>query len=178
MSVHLRSPDPPAEDLYEQDILAWSEAQSVLLRRARDRLGAAAGAEGVDWDHVIEEIEDVGRSELRAAQSHLRQAMLHLMKIAAYPHSGAVEHWISEAIAQLTEAQAAFAPSMARRISLSDLHRQALQVLEPIRSVDGRSPLPIAANPAFDLAALLAAPADAQLVRRLAAHLQAGNPAP
>ena len=54
------------DDLYERDILSWAERQSALLRRLAngERLN-----EAVDWPHVIEEIEDVGRSELRACES-------------------------------------------------------------------------------------------------------------
>ena len=53
------------DDLYDRDILAWSEHQSVLLRRVAngERLN------DVDWDHVVEEIEDVGLSELNAVRS-------------------------------------------------------------------------------------------------------------
>ena len=53
------------DDLYWQDILVWSERQAELLRRV-------AGGErvnDVDWDHVIEEIEDVGSSELHSVQA-------------------------------------------------------------------------------------------------------------
>ncbi len=57
------------EGLYKQDILSWAERQSELLRRL------AAGEhvnEAVDWAHVIEELRDVGLSELRACESLLR----------------------------------------------------------------------------------------------------------
>ena len=50
-------------NLYETDILAWSEEQAALLRAeaAADRRNAGAP----DWPHIVEEIESVGRSELR-----------------------------------------------------------------------------------------------------------------
>ena len=41
-----------ADDLYEQDLYAWSRAQADLLRAGRF-------AE-LDLEHLIEEIEDVG----------------------------------------------------------------------------------------------------------------------
>ena len=60
------------DGLYEHDALAWSERQAELLRRlaAGERVNDA-----VDWPHVIEEVGDVGLSELRACRSLLRQAM-------------------------------------------------------------------------------------------------------
>ena len=54
-----------ADSLYEHDVLAWSEQQAQTLRRlARgERVNDA-----VDWLHLIEEVEDLGRSELRACE--------------------------------------------------------------------------------------------------------------
>ncbi|MBV8574866.1 MAG: DUF29 family protein [Acetobacteraceae bacterium] len=48
--------------LYERDALAWAEQQAKLLRRlaAGERLNPS-----VDWPNVIEEVQDVGLSELR-----------------------------------------------------------------------------------------------------------------
>jgi hypothetical protein len=98
------------DDLYERDVLAWSEHQAALLRRA-------AGGERVndiDWMHVVEEIEDVGLSELNAVQSYLRQILVHLLKLQAWPTLAACRHWRSEIVAFQTDAQHRFAPSMLR----------------------------------------------------------------
>jgi hypothetical protein len=38
------------DDLYERDILVWSEKQAALLRRLARGEGLN---EAVDWDHVI-----------------------------------------------------------------------------------------------------------------------------
>ena len=55
-------------DLYDTDILLWSERQAELLRRhaAGERVKDA----WIDWPNIAEEIVDVGRSELRAVASH------------------------------------------------------------------------------------------------------------
>ncbi len=70
------------DDLYGRDILIWSGRQAALLRRlaAGERVN-----EAVDWPNLTQEVEDVGRAELHACESLLRQAMLHLLKL----HSGA-----------------------------------------------------------------------------------------
>ena len=49
-----------SQTVYDTDILAWSETQSNLLRR----LARGERVNGLDWDHVAEEIADVGISEL------------------------------------------------------------------------------------------------------------------
>ena len=111
------------DGLYERDALAWAERQAALLRRV------AAGElvnDAVDWAHVIEEVADVGLSELRACRSLLRQAMVHLLKLHAAPDSQAVEHWQGEVAGFLTEARDVFSPSMRQRIDLADLYVDAL----------------------------------------------------
>ncbi|MBV8524874.1 MAG: DUF29 family protein [Acetobacteraceae bacterium] len=42
---------------------------------------------------MIEEVQDVGLSELRACQSLLQQALVHLLKLHAWPDSPAAPHW-------------------------------------------------------------------------------------
>ncbi len=64
-----------SDDLYERDILAWSESQAALLRR----LARGERVNDVDWEHVVEEIEGVGLSELNAVRSYLRLIMTHLL---------------------------------------------------------------------------------------------------
>ena len=111
------------DGLYERDALAWAEQQADLLRRlaAGERLNAL-----VDWPNVIEEVEDVGRSELRACESLLRQAMVHLLKLHAWPSNPAAAHWRGEVAGFLADARRAFTPSMRQRIDLAGLYADAL----------------------------------------------------
>ena len=69
-----------ADNLYEQDLYAWSRAQADLLRAGRF-------AE-LDLEHLIEEIEDVGGSLYREVRSRVRTIMEHLLKLE---HSPAAE---------------------------------------------------------------------------------------
>ena len=110
------------DGLYERDALAWAEQQSELLRRlaAGERLNAA-----VDWPNVIEEVRDVGLSELRACQSLLEQALAHLLKLHALPESQAAKHWRDEIRTFLHDVQRRFTPSMRQRIGLDDLYDKA-----------------------------------------------------
>ena len=124
------------DDLYEQDILAWSDHQAGLLRK----VARGQRVNGVDWEHVVEEIEDVGLSELNAVQSHLRQMLVHLFKVHSWPDHAAVQHWQEEIAAFQAEASQRFAPSMRQRIDLDRLYARALKQL---RAVDyGRPPPP------------------------------------
>jgi len=109
-------------DLYESDILEWSEHQAALLRR----VAAGERVNGVDWANIIEELEAVGRSELRACESMIRQLLVHLLKMRAWPASKAVAHWRAETRNFLFEAKQSYSPSMAQRIDLARLYRSAL----------------------------------------------------
>jgi Domain of unknown function DUF29 len=112
------------DGLYERDALAWAEQQAALLRRLAAGEGVNAA---VDWPNVIEEVQDVGLSELRACRSLLLQAMTHLLKLHAWPESQAAAHWHDEAGVFLDDAEQRFTPSMRQRIGLDDLYAKALR---------------------------------------------------
>lgn len=64
-------------NLYDTDFTGWAEEQSRLLRTAaRDRVNLP-----LDWDHIAEEIESLGLSELRALRCHVRVAIAHMLKL-------------------------------------------------------------------------------------------------
>jgi len=109
------------DDLYERDILIWAEQQSALLRRVAN----GERVNTVDWPHVIEEIADLGNSELNAVRSLLLQAILHLFKLAASPDDLAREHWLTEIDAFLGSAQQRFTPSMRQRLDLDAVYANA-----------------------------------------------------
>ena len=123
-------------DLYESDILSWSEHQAELLRRV------AAGEpvnESPDWLNIVEEVADVGRNSLRACRSLLFQALLHDLKAEAWPQSRDVPHWRSEARVARINAADAYTPSMRQRIDVADLYAKALHAMP--ESSDGQAPL-------------------------------------
>lgn len=69
-------------DLYETDVVTWSERQAALLRRV------AAGEsinDQIDWPNIIDEVETVGRSERSALRSHIATVIEHLIKLQVSP---------------------------------------------------------------------------------------------
>ena len=111
------------DDLYWHDTLLWSERQADLLRR----LAAGERGNDVDWEHVIEEIEDVGKTELRACTSLLRRAIEHLLQLHLAPDSAAAPHWRGEVRTFLFDARKAFSPSMRQNIDLTDIYADLRQ---------------------------------------------------
>jgi len=154
------------DDLCRRDALAWAEQQAALLRRlaAGERLN-----EAVDWPNVIDEVQDVGLSELRACQSLLQQAMSHLLKLHAWPGSRSAGHWRCEAGAFLDDAEQRFTPSMRQWVDQSELYADALYELKS-RSDDTGEPTPFPDKCPFTLDDLPSTRPDiATLVAMLAA---------
>jgi hypothetical protein len=125
-------------DLYEADILLWSEQQGDLLRRV------AAGEpvnETLDWPNIIEEIESVGNEQRFAVESLLMRALIHMLKAEAWPSSREVPHWQAEARLFRRQARRRFTPSMRQRLHLADIYSDALSGLPD--TIDGQPPLPV-----------------------------------
>ncbi len=147
-------------DLYDTDVVEWSERQAQLLRGLAAR---QPSNEPPDWYNIIEEIESVGRSQVHCVESLLVRALLHDLKACAWPHSWNVPHWRAEARVFRSNARRRFTPSMRQKIDVAGLFREAMDGLP--ETMDGYPPsreglaLAVAAQPiALDEALTDAAP--------------------
>lgn len=125
-------------DLYDIDVLEWSERQAQLLRQH------AAGErtnEPLDWPNIIEEIESVGQSQIDAVESWWTLAFLHDLKAEAWPLARDVFHWRAEARLFRAQARRKYRPSMRQRLDVAGLYADALGAL-PER-LDDLAPLPV-----------------------------------
>ena len=125
-------------ELYDTDVLEWSEHQARLLRRLAE---GQPGNETPDWDNIIEEVEGVGRSERHAVEGNLIQALLHMLKVEAWPLSRDVPHWQAEARGFRRNAARRCTNSMRKRIDVADLYADALHRMPD--TIDGQPPLPV-----------------------------------
>jgi hypothetical protein len=72
---------PDVKTLYEQDFAAWAQQQAQALRAA-----ARGGSnQQLDWEHLAEEIEDLGISQRHYLQSHIMRIIQHLAKLEYSP---------------------------------------------------------------------------------------------
>ena len=71
MSATAPTPQYPCSP-YDEDYYSWLQTTIDLLRQRR--------LAEVDLAHIIEELEDMGKRERRALESHLRNVTLHLLK--------------------------------------------------------------------------------------------------
>lgn len=122
-------------DLYDTDVVEWSERQAQLLRGFAAR---QPSNEQPDWDNIIEEIESVGRSQVQSVESLLMQAFVHDLKTAAWPYSPNVPHWRAEARVFRRDALRRFTPSMRHKIDVAGIFQDALEALP--ETMDGYPP--------------------------------------
>lgn len=65
------------QDLYDTDFYAWTNAQATLLRTGQ--------LDKADIEHIAEEIESMGKSELRELENRLALLYTHLLKWQSQP---------------------------------------------------------------------------------------------
>jgi hypothetical protein len=139
-------------DLYDTDVLLWSEQQAGLLRRRA--AGELVNDTELDWPNIAEEIESVGSEQRHAVESLLLQALLHRLKAEAWPLSREVAHWRSEARLFRAQARRRFVPSMRQRLDIAGLYHDAVKALPEL--IDDQPPLPVSEVCTVTLDALLA----------------------
>ena len=100
-------------DLYREDPWTWARAQAAAMKR-RD-------IKAIDWDNVIEEIEDVAGRDEAAWVSACKNVISHLLKIEHSGAAGTVDHWRKEILTWRLEMHAKLYGSPGMKGSLSEL---------------------------------------------------------
>ena len=122
----------PDGTLYEDDFYAWAQEQAELLRRG------PAGANRLDYDLIAEEIEDLGRSELNAAQSLCEHIIEHFLKLEFSGLDEPANHWRDEVVERRTQLDKKLTPTITAKLDLPDRYRVALRLVRRLdREVPG-----------------------------------------
>lgn len=104
---------------HDSDFYGWTREQAGILR------GMPAKDTRLDVVNLAEEIEDIGRAEILAISSLLRQAVIHLLKMAIDPGSEAANDWFDETVTFQGDAVLAFSPGLRPRLDLEKIWRVA-----------------------------------------------------
>jgi Domain of unknown function DUF29 len=112
-------PDSP----YEEDFYAWTRQQAELLRRL-----PTIGNE-FDPEHIAEEIEDLGRSELRAAQSLCEHIIEHFLKLEYSGLDEPADHWADEIVEWRLHLEKILTRSIEAKLDLPGRYRAALRLV-------------------------------------------------
>ncbi|MCA3264975.1 MAG: DUF29 domain-containing protein [Azospirillum sp.] len=107
-------PAPPKPPAYDEDFFAWTQDQAAALRA----LPRTAVGNRIDIVRIAEEIEDLGKRDIRDVESHLRRVLTLLLKLAALPHARERTHWLAEVEEFQARAAETFKPSMSQLVDL------------------------------------------------------------
>jgi Domain of unknown function DUF29 len=98
-----------ASKLYDEDFYAWTQEQAAALRALR-------GDNRLDIEHLAEEIEDLGKSDLHAVESYVQQIMAHLLKLDYSGFDLSRRHWRAEIVAFRGSLRRKMSPSLERKV--------------------------------------------------------------
>jgi uncharacterized protein DUF29 len=112
------------DTLSETDICSWVEQQAAALRSLASR---ADLSNELDLLNVIEEIEDVGFSQLRSVSSFIRLIVSHLVLIAVAADTNSINHWTREVATFRGELMQSWQPSLRQRIDMDQIWRRAVE---------------------------------------------------
>lgn len=121
-----------AELLYEEDFYAWTQQQAELLRRL------PAPSNELDIEHIAEEIDDLGRSDLRTVQSLCEHIIEHFLKLEFSGLTESADHWRDEIIEWRVQLEKTLTRSILAKLDLSGRYRVALRLARRLeRDVPG-----------------------------------------
>ncbi|MGH6897275.1 MAG: DUF29 domain-containing protein [Geminicoccaceae bacterium] len=98
------------EQLYEDDFYAWTRDQAKALRR----LAATRPNVELDFEHLIEEVADLGVSQRDAVRSQVRRIIEHCLKLEYSPARGPRVGWYEAIIHARTEIEDKITPTIRR----------------------------------------------------------------
>ena len=108
---------------YDDDFYAWTQEQAELLRRL------PAVSNRLDSLLIAEEIEDLGRSELRTVQSLCEHIIEHLLKLEFSGLDEPAGHWRDEIVEWRLQLEKTLTPSIEAKLDLPSRYRSALRLL-------------------------------------------------
>jgi Domain of unknown function DUF29 len=80
------------KELHDRDFNLWvEETKKAILNRDFERM---------DWDNLLDEIDDMGKSEKRSLESYLQRLIEHILKLRYWESEKErnFRHWQSEVI--------------------------------------------------------------------------------
>jgi hypothetical protein len=103
---------------YTADFNLWIQRTAQLLRERRWH--------EIDLEHLIEEVEDLGKSERRSIASQLTRLLLHLLKWQYQPQ-GRTDSWLDSITDARTQIELAIADSPSLKNYLAEVIEQSYQ---------------------------------------------------
>lgn len=104
--------------LYEQDYYLWLETTVRLLREGQ--------LSALDVPNLVEEIEDMGRSEKRAVYSNLKILLIHILKYS-YQSEKRSNSWLTSIVEHRQRLKKAFKESPSLQPYFTEIFNECYQ---------------------------------------------------
>jgi len=122
MQSQLDKKEAVKSGLYDEDFFEWTRRSAELLRAGR--------FEQADVEHIAEEIEDMGKQDLKELNSRVQVLVAHLLKWQLQ-HAKRSRSWTSTIVTQRIEIDADLkqSPSLKRKVrsGLPDNYEKAVE---------------------------------------------------
>ena len=115
-------------DLYEKDFFEWIEKQTIALRERKP--------ESLDWENLLEEVEDLGKEQIHAINSFLKQIIVHKLKLDYTNETNYYSHWIAEIDNFQDEIEDRLTKSLRKKIDLQKAYNRAQRIVKRKYPVD------------------------------------------
>jgi len=130
-------------NLYEQDYYLWLEATAQLLREGQ--------LSALDVANLLEEIEDMGRSQKRAVYSNLKILLVHFLKYRYQPEKRS-NSWVASIVEHRQRLKKAFKESPSLHPYLTEILNECYQDARELAAAEtglaiDEFPVDIAFNP-------------------------------
>ncbi len=109
--------DRSSPTFYDIDYHLWLETTIEQLR--------SGYFSALDLENLIEELESMGRSDLRTANSLIKQIIIHRLKLDHLPDIDPRKHWCKEINNFKEHLEDLLSPSLKAKIDLEKLYQRA-----------------------------------------------------
>lgn len=110
--------------LYDSDFFEWTREQASLLRRLRSERANTP----LDLENLAEEIESLGRSDLRGLINEIARVIEHLLKLEHSPASDPRRGWAASVMAHRSQVRLILEDSPSLRRAVVDRLERAYEL--------------------------------------------------
>ena len=104
-------------DLYETDYYLWLEKQTIAIKNH--------DVSALDWINLLEEIESLGKEQLNAVNSLLKQVIIHRLKLDYLQDELNRNHWESEINTFVDQIEDRLTKTLKNKLDLPKLYNRA-----------------------------------------------------
>ncbi len=104
-------------DIYETDFVQWTEEQAKALSEHNEK--------ALDWENLKEEIDNLGKEQINAVHSFLKQIIIHRLKLDYTNDIQSRGHWMDEIDDSQDEIEIRLTNTLLNKINIQPQYERA-----------------------------------------------------